>query len=740
MPLLIIFILFTGISGIIAQVVLLREMLVVFAGNELSIGLILSSWMLLEGLGAFLSGRIIEKSSRKITLFCIIILIFSLFLPISLYITRIIREVFGSIPSESFGLDKIFYSSLIILAPIAIAHGGIFTIFSRLYSDLVKKKISGISSVYIYETIGTMLGGAAFTFFLFGVSSFTLITAISSLNLLFAFLLLKYSHENKIFQYFVLCIFIAGLLLIPFNSVLEKYSVRKQWNNQNVVKSENTAYGNLTVIKNEEQYSFFHNGDYMFAVPIPDIAFVEEYANLPMLIHPKPEEVLFISGGLGGIINEIIKHPVKKIDYAELDPEIIRSAQEFKSPATEKELNDKRVNIQNIDGRLFVKDTKNKYDIVMLGNLDTATLQSNRFFTKEFFCMVKNILKNDGIFVFCSSGSLVYLNPEQKNVNGCLYVTLLNVFENIFIIPGDINIFIGFNSKESVKDVNIDLLIKRLKDRNINTKLISRRYVEYKLDNLRINWFKNEIGDAKNYKINKDFSPVGLLYGLSDWSALFSPWLKSVFIFIEKLHWIYALPFIAVFFLLVNIKRKFILPSVIASTGFAGITYNLILIFAFQTLYGYIYRQIGLLIALLMAGIALGAWIAGKIVDKINNYRFLLYSELLVILFSVILPVSLIFLSNCSITLYMGFLLLSLISGVVVGMQFPLVNNMNILKYGSSVSRSFGLLYAYDLLGGWFGGMISAVVLLPVLGIFNSCIIIIAIKMCTFCSLIIWRR
>ena len=43
-----------GVSAFLAQLVLMRELLCVFAGNELVLGIVLGNWMLLTGLGAWL--------------------------------------------------------------------------------------------------------------------------------------------------------------------------------------------------------------------------------------------------------------------------------------------------------------------------------------------------------------------------------------------------------------------------------------------------------------------------------------------------------------------------------------------------------------------------------------------------------------------------------------------------------------------------------------------------------------
>ena len=54
-------ILVVGSSGIVAQVMLLRELLVSFYGNELTLGLILANWVILEAFGVFAIGKFIDK-------------------------------------------------------------------------------------------------------------------------------------------------------------------------------------------------------------------------------------------------------------------------------------------------------------------------------------------------------------------------------------------------------------------------------------------------------------------------------------------------------------------------------------------------------------------------------------------------------------------------------------------------------------------------------------------------------
>ena len=50
--------LFAGFSAVVIQTLFIREMLVVFQGNELSVGIILSQWLAGTALGNFVAARL----------------------------------------------------------------------------------------------------------------------------------------------------------------------------------------------------------------------------------------------------------------------------------------------------------------------------------------------------------------------------------------------------------------------------------------------------------------------------------------------------------------------------------------------------------------------------------------------------------------------------------------------------------------------------------------------------------
>jgi len=116
-----------GASGIVAQIVLLRELLISFLGNELTLGIILANWLILEAIGSFIIGKSVEKVEKKMEVYVFLQIFFSVALPFSIYLCRIFKNILLTTPGEGLGFVPIFYSSFLILLPVSISHGALFT-------------------------------------------------------------------------------------------------------------------------------------------------------------------------------------------------------------------------------------------------------------------------------------------------------------------------------------------------------------------------------------------------------------------------------------------------------------------------------------------------------------------------------------------------------------------------------------------------------------------------------------
>jgi len=292
--------------------------------------------------------------------------------------------------------------------------------------------------------------------------------------------------------------------------------------------------------------------------------------------------------------------------------------------------------------------------------------------------------------------------------------------------------------KVTAKEMN-----ERLERWKIQTSLFTKRYIEYRLDERWLKWFLKSM-EVRKIRLNSDFLPSGVFFTLSHWNSLFSPFLTLIFRWFEGLSFILITFFIAIVTLALAVfmikmpyfSRQSLTYSIFTS-GLTGMIFSLAILFTFQTLYGYLYHQIGLLVAVFMAGIAVGSF---SIIHRLNRIKkdslLFLKTELLILFYSILLPFVFSlpspYLENKTIyfLLYSVFLVMSFLPGMFIGLQFPLAAKiyMGFHKKEGALGQTAGWLYGADLFGGFLGGLLGGVLLLPVLGLKNTCFMMAMIK------------
>jgi spermidine synthase len=177
--------------------------------------------------------------------------------------------------------------------------------------------------------------------------------------------------------------------------------------------------------------------------------------------------------------------------------------------------------------------------------------------------------------------------------------------------------------------------------------------------------------------------------------------------------------------------------------------FNLAVIFTFQTFYGYLYHQIGLLIAIFMFGVALSSFFITQRLGRIRmNSLLFLKIEIVIILFSFLFPFVFSVPSQyletpvVSLIVYLVFLIMSFLSGAWIGLQFPLATKIYQAtpSSGETFSHTAGLLYGADLFGGFMGGLFGGILLLPILGLKESCFMMAMIKVSSLILFLIFIK
>ncbi len=742
-----------GLSGIIAQIYILRELLVSFYGNELTLGIILGNWILAEGLGVFLIGRTIGKFRNPKAVFIILNLLFSLFLPASIYLSRTFKFYFGLPFGESIGLAIVFWASLLVIFPLAFIHGGLFGLSPGIISIYTRRDLSVIlGRVYAWETIGTVIGGIILTYLLIPhLNSFQAVFLVSIINIFICIVLVRSLSNTKLRYLLVFILLICSSLFFFISpSYLQNNSLKKQWNVGKVLDYRNSVYGNIVALERQGQKTFFYNGIPIITTPFADIAFCEEFANLPLLFNKSPKDILVIGAGAGGVINEILKHGVRKIDYVELDPILIDMLNKYPSDLTKKELGDLRVKVINQDSRFFLRNNKDKYDVILIGLSKPMDLSINRNFSYEFFELSRKHLNSGGILGFSLPGSLTYLSRELRDLNYSIFNAANKSYSYVRIIPGDYNLYLASDSADIFK-VDSKAVSDKLKQQNIFTNLLLPRYLDYRFDPVWVKWFKDSSVGATS-KINRDFAPIAVFEMLIFWNKQFSSWGSSILglfgdLTIGHLLLLSILIFIILFYLFKargdGCLRSAVVYS-IATTGFSSMLISLVLIFGFQINYGYLYHALGLLISVFMSGIAAGSLLITTRLKKIKDgFKPFWGLEAAIILFSLFLAwfmaQEIIRDSRYNYWIYLS---LFLLSGLLCGMEFPIAAKLYLKSDDNddNIGKATGALYLSDLAGSWLAGILTGVIFLPILGLFNTCIVVVILKLSSLVLLISFKK
>lgn len=701
-----------GFTATIAQVALMREMIAVFYGNELLFGLVLTAWLAWVAIGSWSLGRLerVRQGERKI--FAAGLVLAVMLFPAQLGLVRGIRALLGVTPGALVEFGAMLVAVAASVAPLCLLLGGLFTVGARLITE----QGGTPGQAYVWESAGSVIGGALFSFlFIRWLDPFQTALLVGAINASVALWLWQsVTPKLKLSLFSLLALSLAA---IPAGSALHAITLHWQW--RDLVFAGDSPYGRLTIQARDGQRIFYTNGMLAFET---QGTFSEQVTHLPLLAHPDPRDILLIGGGVAGDLREILKHPVASVTYVELDPLLIEAALQYLPSGDAITLKDPRVTLLMSDGRLFVKNTQRAFDVVILDLPEPATGALNRFYTVEFFAQIRAILQPGGVFALNLPSAENYWSPELARRNASIYRTLQTIFPQVLVLPGEHDFFLA-SDQPLAADPSI--LIARLTARNIRTRWVTPRYIEYVFTSDRFAGVQRALESAAGVRVNQDLYPICYYYDLALWLSRFYPNLRGFFegASLVNLLWV-AVPLILIA-TLVRWRRAWVVPSAIAGIGFAQMMLEMVLLFAFQVLHGYVYAEVSLIVTAFMLGLVLGSAASNRVLSLPRGTWANAKQALIAVLGALIIysgALGFVFSLGMSVPALI-FLLLALLAGCLGGMTFPLAVTLVQGEPGSVV----GTLYAADLIGGCLGALLGAVFLVPVLGVPQTCAIIVLV-------------
>ena len=709
-----------GFTSTIGQLVLLRELIAVFYGNELVLGLILAAWLAWVAVGAWGLAR--RSKGLGAGAVAVGLAAAAILLPAQVALIRGGRNLLGLTPGALVAFGPMTLTVLLALGPLCTLLGWLFTLGARLLTEQDEGPSAalgtGVGAAYVAESLGAVLGGALFSFLLVHwLDPFQTALGVGALNLAVAASLVGRRRWLPAMGAIALA---AGVL--PLGGWLHRTTL--DWQYTGLRFARDSIYGRIVVTGSGEQRVFFENGLLFFETQ--GVA-AEEVAHLPLLAHPEPRRVLLIGGGVSGTLAETLRHPsVQAVHYVELDPLVVVAARAELPPAQAAALDDRRVTLAHADGRMYVRQAQGEepFDVIVLDLPEPATGQLNRFYTQEFFTEVQAILAPGGVFALGLPWQENYPGPALQRLGASVYRTLATEFPQIALLPGE-RLFLLASDTPLTTDPTT--WSARLADRGIEARWVVPAYLDYLLTTDRVAQARDLLEAPLGVRLNRDLTPVSYFYALTVWLSRFYGSLSQAVAKVSLLSLGWLVVPLAVAALLL---RRWAVPAAVAFIGLAEMALEVVVLFAFQVVHGYVYGQVGLIVTAFMAGLALGGsvanrwrWPVGR--DGIVRLRLtnvspyhspraaLAWIQAGIVLLALGLPLLVSLRPPAWV-----FPLLALTAGGLTGLAFPVA----VACVQGETGRVAGLLYGADLVGGCLGAVLASALLVPILGIPQTCL------------------
>jgi len=200
--------------------------------------------------------------------------------------------------------------------------------------------------------------------------------------------------------------------------LIEKIIFKGKSKFQDVLIFKNPIYGRILVLDGILQLTEYD-----------EFIYHEMISHSVLFPHKDPQRILIIGGGDGGALREVLKHSVEKVHLVEMDKTMINLAKTHLRFVSQNSFSDERVKVFIERGEKFLKNTNEKYDIIIIDSLNFGEKNSLALFSLKFYKRAFKILTKEGILITLGASFLDFENFVKK-----IFLRLKKVFPKVFIL------------------------------------------------------------------------------------------------------------------------------------------------------------------------------------------------------------------------------------------------------------------------------------------------------------------
>ncbi|USG60468.1 polyamine aminopropyltransferase [Sneathiella marina] len=168
---------------------------------------------------------------------------------------------------------------------------------------------------------------------------------------------------------------------------VEKILYREKTDLQDLMIFENSQFGRVMsldgAVQTTEKDEFIYH---------------EMFVHVPVFAHGNVRNALIIGGGDGGAARQLMKHDGIEVTLVDIDRTVIELSQKFMPSISGGAFEDPRLDIVIADGCQYVKNTAEKWDVIIVDSTDPHG-PGEVLYTEEFYADCKACLSDGGIIV-----------------------------------------------------------------------------------------------------------------------------------------------------------------------------------------------------------------------------------------------------------------------------------------------------------------------------------------------------
>jgi len=613
---------YSGVNGLfssVAQVIFIREIFAVFSGNEFLLSLGLSIWLLSGAVGNRLSKYFLPLKLPWLFLLYLLSCIGGI-----LIIRAIPRFVLpGELQSPLF-ITAVMLTSVV---PCALLTGALFGVLA--YSCRGKL-------LYRWENTGTVVGLILVSLAVYYTINHLFIILSASICLL----PVLWKNRNA----FSLAVFFLLVFLL-----IEPQANKWKYGEGNF----SVTYGREgeIAIDKKKKVVLLNKRIYRMDYPNPS---VEQSVHVPLSIRSADHILLIHDNGHSA---EIRKYNPSELVCIESEPLLTDSGCVCQTPE-----------------RL---SRKNQFDIVLLGCDVPENMAMSRLFTEDFFCRIKEMMTDSGLFSFTLSLNSNYLDKYEKKLKDLIIATLLQVFSVAKVFPGEGWTFVASDTPFEFATV---------------CKVPTSYFNNFILASVSPEEIESANQNPVKAGINKIAHPSILKITLER--------------YLDKFNISKTAIILLVFFLLIISTLIFLSEGAlfsIGTTGFCTGSYTVIIMMIYQSMFGTLYSRVSILMIAISVGFVLGTYVKKFPIPDI--------------IVGIYVGLSLFFLAVCKNPPEILFYVLNSVMGVIGGAQMVNCKQIYWMKINAA-----------DLVGGVAGMGLTATLILPGFGLAGAIAIMAILK------------